>query len=963
MERHRGFETRRLVIVVLLFSVLALPLFLLAGCGEQLTRMEENQTKLQAMVAANARDLATISAQLHTGQGKINESLQTLDGGTQQVAAGVTAVRNEQRQFQEAVAAGHEGLDRRITQVQESQGVLQAGVAQVSEVTQRTAADLTSLARDHAALQEAVQANQRELAGSLGAVVNNQQRIQTGLGDLRQASQGLAGDLASLATKNDTLYATLQDHGKQLAERLTILTSGHGQLCADITNVHTLLQTMATDLTTANSSLKDQLGLTDEKLTAQITRLSASQQQLQTGLDTLGGKADQTTAELADTKSSLQETLRVSREVLTGQMAASLQNQEALQGGVRDLSDKTDKLTTNISEVAAEQAALHQTVHTNQNTVVTAMAGLSDRQEALRGGIDNLDAKTERVAGKVATLATQQQSLYEAVKANQDVVTAKLADVSQSQTTLQSSINGLDGKAEAIVSTQNNLRLTLQHQNESVGVSVAELANDQQTLRTQMDTLTATASQTALDVLALNDGQAALQQAVRAAENNLGEKASRTSAGVNGVAEQQAALQQSLTAGTSALAARATELGQNQQALQSRMDNLDQATQRVASDLARATAGQESLHQALKTHSDNANQQATVLATGQEQMKTDLDTLAAMTGQSSLDILAVKDNQAGLTQTVKAAVADVGTRADKVATGLTAVATGQNSLSETLNRQGQAASTQMAKITDSQQQMQNGLDTLTGTTSQTALDVIAMTTRQDALQAALQSHDQASGTEMAKLAENQQQMQSGLDVVTATTGQASLDALALGTSQDRLGQAVQTSRQEMTARLATLAQSQQVWSDRLDNAQAKVATIADNIAALEQQIAKLQTVLQTGLQDTTALLGTTGQQRVQFETKVTQDVQAVIDSLGQLRQMQTSLQEQITQVQRSTQGQADSLRSVVEQMKATPNATDRAREQTPAVEDPVGVSAPTQPPAEVKVSSAAETPEVSETRE
>ena len=89
MEGRRRPETRRLVTVVLLFCALAIPLFAVAGCGKQLARMEENQVKLQAMIAANAREIATVSSQLHTGQGKINQSIQDLDGDTRQVAANV----------------------------------------------------------------------------------------------------------------------------------------------------------------------------------------------------------------------------------------------------------------------------------------------------------------------------------------------------------------------------------------------------------------------------------------------------------------------------------------------------------------------------------------------------------------------------------------------------------------------------------------------------------------------------------------------------------------------------------------------------------------------------------------------------------------------------------------------------------------------------------------------------------
>jgi chromosome segregation ATPase len=826
MERRRGLDTRRLVVIVIFFCALAIPLFAVAGCDQQLARMEENQIKLQAMVAANARELATISSQLDAGQGKINASIQTLDADTQQVADSVTSVRSEQRQFREAVAAGNEGLNRRIGYVEDNQRSLQGSVAQVSDVTQRTAADLTSLAREHAALQETMRTNQQELTGSLSAAANDRQRIATGIGELHQANQELARDIAA---KHDTLYEALQDNDQQSTQRFTTLTSGQGRLSADVAGVHTQLNTMAEDLAAGNSSLKEQLATGQQTLTTQIGELSASQQQLQTSVDTLGAKADRTAADLVDTKSSLQETLRVSREaltgqidglsasqqslqtsvdtlgtkaeqtaaglvdtksslqetlrvsreVLTGQIAASLQNQQALQSDVRDLSDKADKLTTNISDVSSEQTALHATVRTSHDAVVAAMVGLSDRQETLRSGIETLDGKADRAAGDIASLTTQQQSLYEAVKANQDSIVPKLADVAT------------------------------------------------------------TTDQTARDVAALNSGQAALQQSIQA--------------------------------GNVALTTRATELAESQQALRSGIDNLGQTTQQVASDVAKMTVGQDALHQTLKAHSDRTDQQAASLASVQEEMGTSLDTLTATAGQ-------------------------------------------------------------------------------------TALDIIAVTTRQGTIQAALQSHSDTLGAQMAQLADNQQQVQTSLDTVTATTSQASLDALTLNNSQGRLGQAVQAGRQEMADKLADMAQGQQKWSERLDAAQAKVTTIGDSVATLEQRIAKLHDLLQASIQGTTTILGATSQQRLQFEAKVSQDMQAVIDSLAQVRQTQTSLQEQITQVQKSTQGQADSLRSVIEQMKTSPNANDRIRDEVPDVEDTVGAFEAEPAPAEVTISNAAEVP-------
>ena len=89
---------------------------------------------------------------------------------------------------------------------------------------------------------------------------------------------------------------------------------------------------------------------------------------------------------------------------------------------------------------------------------------------------------------------------------------------------------------------------------------------------------------------------------------------------------------------------------------------------------------------------------------------------------------------------------------------------------------------------------------------------------------------------MAKLAENQQKIQSGLDTVTTTTGQTTRDIVALSDVQARSEQAAQTSRVELADKLAAMAQDQQSWLQRFDAAQARIQAMADGIATLDQQL-------------------------------------------------------------------------------------------------------------------------------
>jgi hypothetical protein len=369
------------------------------------------------------------------------------------------------------------------------------------------------------------------------------------------------------------------------------------------------------------------------------------------------------------------------------------------------------------------------------------------------------------------------------------------------------------------------------------------------------------------------------------------------------------------------MAATAGQTAREVTALASGQAALQQSIQ--AGNAALAARASE-LHQSLQAHNGKTDQQAADLANVQKEMQTSLDTLTATAGQTALDVIAMTARQ----DTIRAA----------------------------LHSHGETLGARMVQLTNGQQQMQSSLDTVTATTGQTGLDILGLTNRQEAVQATLQSQNETLGVRMAQLVDNQQEIRSSLDTVTATTGQASLDTLALNDGQSRLGQAVQAGRQETADKLAGMTQDQQKWSERLDAAQAKVTTVGESVAALEQRVAKLQDLLQVSLQSTAAILDATSQQRLQFEAKVSQDLQAVIASLVQLRQTQTSLQEQIAQVQKSTEGQADSLRSVIQQMKTSPNAQDRARDETPDVEDVVG-AAPAQPaPAEVQVSQAVQVP-------
>jgi chromosome segregation ATPase len=1028
MRGSKGFEIKRWARLGVYLCAVAGTLFFVCGCGEQLTRMEDNQIKLQAMVAANARELATLSSQVHAGTAKLGEGIQNLDTQAQGIAAGVQTVQSDQRQLQETVVAGHLNLGARADALRAGQQSLAGQVTQVQDTAQRTVSDLTALAQHQAGLRETVLANQQELNTHMGVVVSNQQGIQAGVVRLHEADESLARSLASVAGKQDALSATLQDNNAQLAERLTAIATTQkttqdsiaanheqvGNRLADLAQSQQRLQAgvetldgkmtrMNEDLAGAASTLQQRLATDHDTVTSRIAGLATGQQDLQTRIDVLNAKADKAASDSETAVASLQETLRAGHEVVAGQMAAGLQNQQTIRTAVQDLHGKTDALAGNLAVVATEQATAKGSARVHHDEIITAMAGLSDGHQSLRSGIEQIGNKSDTMASELAAAAQRQNTMQQTIVAGDEALAAHAAVVADHHRNTNAAIADLGVRTQqvstelgAMASAQDAFRRQQSNHNEAMTTRMTGFAEGQKALRGQVDLLTATTSQTALSMLTLNNSQATFQQAMQAGMNGLHERADQTAMNVKGMIELNSAMNQ-------AIAAQAARMTENQQTMKTDIARMAGVVDRAYADLTAVSLAQDTLQSALATRSDEISGRVARLDNNQKDLAESLNVLTATAGQTALDVMGLATGHAELNRTIRAgndaivtrtaALADnqktLGSQLDvltattsQTATDVIGASDRQNALAGMVRAYSDSATGHMAKLAENQQRMQSDLEVLTATAGQTALDVIEAAERQTRFAKAVQSHNDSTDVRMAKLDENQQKMQSGLDAVAATSQQTAQDLVAVTGQQDALalaiqshdesvigriakldenqqktqggietvattaGQAVrdiatlseiqgksdqtaQAGRSEVTVRLTEIAQGQQSWIERFDAAQTRIQALADGIATLDQQVARLQGVLQTGAATTSAALDANGQQRQQFEAKIAQDVQAMIDALSQLRQTQAQLQEQMSQVHKSTQNQADTLKTTIEQLKAAPT-------QQPPVEVKVG---------------------------
>ncbi len=994
MRGSKGVEIRRRIThSVCLFTMVAL-LLVISGCGKQLTRMEENQVKLQAMVAANARELATLSSQIHAGTGKLQAGIQDLDADTQAIATHVQTVQDDQRKLQETVVAGNQSLDARANQLREGQQSLENNVAQVQTVADRTASDLGALSQRHATLHETVQANQRELNGRMGAVVTNQETIQAGITNLQQADAGLAKDIATVSARQDAVSAQVQDNHKLVVERLATLIAGQErfsndllasrdalqnrtQAIADKLNIleqnqlnhqtgldrlfATANQTAATITTiaAAQTAMQESLNANHEQTAGRLTAVAESQRNMQASLDTLNAKADKTAADSTAAATSLHESLRTGREAIAGRIDVSLQNQQALrnemdkmtatagqtalavltmnngqatfqqamQTGMGGLHERADQTATEIRGMAERQTAFQDSIKTSNETLVARTSAIEANQQALNAEIGKTAKVIDRAYADLTGVSLAQDMLQTTFAKHSDQVNDRMARIENSQKSLgdgQDVLVAMTGQTAidilALTNGHTDIQRSIKSGNETVLSQTAALDQNQKTLASQLDVLTATAGQTALDVLAIEGDQTAMARNVQAGIADLGQR-------------------------TDAVAA-------NQQKMQAGLDAVATTTGQTAQDVTAVAARQDALQTAVQGYSDATTGQIATLAENQQKTQAGLDAVATTTSQTAQDVTAVAGRQDALQTTVQgysdATTGQIATLAEnqqktqagldtvaattsQTAQDVTAVAARQDALQTAVQNYSDATTGQIATLAENQQKIQTGLDTVAATTSQTAQDVTTVTARQDALRTAIQGYSDVTVAQMTAFAENQQKMQVGLDTVTATTGQTARDVAAVNEVQTKSEQNAQAGRVEVSAKLEAIAQDQQGWLQRFDATQARIQAMADGIALLDQQIVKLQGTLQTSIQNTTTAADANGQQRQQFEAKIVQDVQAMLDAIAQLRQAQAQLQEQMGQVHKTTQSQAETLKATLDQIK--------------------------QPPAEVKVSEAANPPQ------
>ncbi len=239
MKETKGLGARKAVARAVLATVIIVIGFGLAGCGEQMAGIEDQQLRLQAMVEANTAQIAAMTARIEENQDALQAGLEDLRSTIRQVVAQTAAVGGEQLKLHEAVQNSSRQMTSKITVIEQSLGMLtenqhelQAGIQNLQSETRKIgsdmASDITTVTSEQARLYEAVQNNSRQLADNTAMIEQDHQQWQGTMEGLRENIRQVTVAMNALGEDLSKLQQVLQANVHELVSMME--TSGQEQL-------------------------------------------------------------------------------------------------------------------------------------------------------------------------------------------------------------------------------------------------------------------------------------------------------------------------------------------------------------------------------------------------------------------------------------------------------------------------------------------------------------------------------------------------------------------------------------------------------------------------------------------------------------------------------------------------------------------------------------------------------------
>jgi len=504
--------------------------------AETVARQVASRESFQAHAEALDAQLSGLAAAQQQSRGNVDGLKELI----RTVAEDVTIVAREQATLHNAVETGSEESLRRLETLSDDHRAVRNCVDQLGEIVKHGSAEAVELISQRVTSRETFQVHAEALDSQLSGLAGAQEQLRGHIDGLKGLLEAVAGDVTNVAREQANLHEAVENRGAESVRRMETLSEESARcletLSEDHKNVHNHLNRLGDNVKHASSEAVETLA-----------RRVASR-----------------------------ESFEAHTEVLDAQFSGLTAAQEQFSGHITGLRELMQVVAGDVSNVAREQANLHEAVETGGEECARRMEALSEESS------HRFEMLSEESGRRIETLSEESAGLLETLSQDHAHVHNHLDQLCEN--VKQASSEAAEQVAQRVAS-----RESFQAHAEMLDVQLSGLATAQEQLRSHVCGLREITQAVAGDVTSVARGQATLHEAVESRGRDSGR--------------------------------RLETLSDDHRNVQKHVDQLGETVRQVTADAVKLVAMRVASRESFEAHTEALDTQLSGLAATQEQLR------------------------------------------------------------------------------------------------------------------------------------------------------------------------------------------------------------------------------------------------------------------------------------------------------------------------------------------------------
>ncbi|MHC4168744.1 MAG: hypothetical protein ACYSWQ_17475 [Planctomycetota bacterium] len=253
-----------------------------------------------------------------------------------------------------------------------------------------------------------------------------------------------------------------------------------------------------------------------EESARRLETLSEDHRAVQSHVEQLGETVKHVSAEaveLVTQQVAVGESLQEAHaEALDAQLAGLAAAQEQLHGHVDGLRELMQAVAGDVTNVAREQATLHETVENRGEESVRRLETLSEDHRNVHNHLDQLGEDVKQASAEAAETVTRRVASRESFQAHAEAIEAQMSGIAAAQERLEGNVNTAKVNIEKISAEQASINGTLQDNTSTVAATMGLIEQFQQTLQGEIGSLAQASRRTIASIEEMTVEQASLRE-------------------------------------------------------------------------------------------------------------------------------------------------------------------------------------------------------------------------------------------------------------------------------------------------------------------------------------------------------------------------------------------------------------------------------------------------------------------